>query len=45
MQVGFRNVIVHDYLEVDRAIVYDIVSHRLDDLRDVLRAIVAAHRE
>jgi len=43
--VGFRNVIVHDDREVDRAVVYDIVSHRLDDLRDLLRAVVAAHRE
>jgi uncharacterized protein YutE (UPF0331/DUF86 family) len=43
--IGFRNVIVHDYLDVDRAIVYDIVRHRLDDLRDLHLAIVRAHQE
>jgi uncharacterized protein with HEPN domain len=37
-------VVVHDYLEVDRAIVFDIVRHRLADLRDLHRAIVAARR-
>lgn len=43
--IGFRNVIVHDYLDGDRGIVYDIVSRRLDDLRDLLRAIVAAYHQ
>jgi len=42
--IGFRNVIVHDYLDVDRAIVYDILCHRLDDLRDLHRAILAARQ-
>ena len=30
--VGFRNVIVHGYAEVDLAIVRDVVLHHLDDL-------------
>jgi uncharacterized protein YutE (UPF0331/DUF86 family) len=42
--IGFRNVVVHDYLEVDRAIVYDILRHRLDELRELHRAVVAARR-
>lgn len=29
---GFRNVLVHGYTEVDRAIVRDVVEHHLDDL-------------
>ena len=29
---GFRNVLVHGYAEVDRAIVRDVVEHHLDDL-------------
>lgn len=29
--VGFRNVLVHDYLEIDRSIVYDVLQNRLDD--------------
>jgi uncharacterized protein YutE (UPF0331/DUF86 family) len=42
--IGFRNVIVHDYLDVDRAIVYDIVRNRLGDLRELQRAILTAQR-
>lgn len=30
--VGFRNVLVHEYDDVDLAIVRDVVEHRLDDL-------------
>jgi uncharacterized protein YutE (UPF0331/DUF86 family) len=42
--IGFRNVIVHDYLDVDRAIMYDIVRNRLGDLRELQRAILTAQR-
>jgi uncharacterized protein YutE (UPF0331/DUF86 family) len=38
--VGFRNVLVHGYDDVDLAIVGDILEHRLDDLlafADVIR--------
>ncbi len=30
--MGFRNTLVHDYLEIDRNIVYDILQHHLEDL-------------
>ena len=30
--VGFRNVLVHGYDDVDLSIVRDVVDHRLDDL-------------
>ena len=30
--IGFRNILVHEYLEVDRGIVYDVVRNRLGDL-------------
>lgn len=30
--VGFRNVLVHGYDEVDLAVVEDVARHRLDDL-------------
>ena len=43
--VGFKNVIVHDYLDVDRAIVYDVLRHRLGDLRELHRAVLSAQRE
>ena len=42
--IGFRNVLVHDYLEVDLTIVYDVLQHRLDDLRDLHRTLLAAYR-
>jgi uncharacterized protein YutE (UPF0331/DUF86 family) len=42
--IGFRNVLVHDYLEVDLTIVYDVLQNRLDDLRDLHRTLLAAHR-
>jgi uncharacterized protein YutE (UPF0331/DUF86 family) len=31
--IGFRNILVHDYLDVDRDIVYQALQHDLDDLR------------
>ena len=33
--IGLRNILVHDYLELDRGIVYEILQHRLDDLKQV----------
>jgi len=31
--IGFRNILVHEYLDVDREIVYETLVHDLDDLR------------
>ena len=39
--VGFRNVLVHGYAEVDRAIVRDVVEHRLGDLLNFGAAVRA----
>jgi uncharacterized protein YutE (UPF0331/DUF86 family) len=33
--VGFRNILVHDYLEVDRKIVYEVLQSRLGDLEEL----------
>ncbi len=33
--IGFRNILVHEYLEVDRAIVHDVVCNRLVDLSEL----------
>ncbi len=36
--IGFRNILVHDYLDVDRARVYEVLQHHLEDferLREV----------
>jgi uncharacterized protein YutE (UPF0331/DUF86 family) len=35
--IGFRNVLVHDYAEIDRGIVYQILQHRLGDLEQLRR--------
>lgn len=35
---GFRNILVHDYLEVDLEIVYDILNKNLEDLKSILKA-------
>jgi uncharacterized protein YutE (UPF0331/DUF86 family) len=38
--VGFRNVLVHDYAELDRRVVYDVLTNRLGDLEQ-LRKVFA----
>ena len=30
--IGFRNILVHAYLEIDRRVVYDVLQHGLDDI-------------
>lgn len=35
--VGFRNVLVHQYIEVDRKIVYDVLQNKLGDLEALKR--------
>jgi uncharacterized protein YutE (UPF0331/DUF86 family) len=37
--VGFRNVLVHGYDDVDLAVVRDVVEHRLDDILAFVAAI------
>jgi len=31
--IGFRNILVHDYLEVNRKLVYEVLQNDLSDLR------------
>ncbi len=31
---GFRNILVHDYINLDREIVYDILNNNLKDIED-----------
>jgi len=38
--IGFRNILVHAYLDIDRAIVYEMLQTRLDDIA-ALRAVFA----
>ena len=36
---GFRNVLVHEYIRIDRHRVYDILRHELGDFERFIRAI------
>jgi uncharacterized protein YutE (UPF0331/DUF86 family) len=38
--IGFRNVLVHEYLEIDRGIVFDVLQNHLSDI-EALRQIFA----
>lgn len=33
--IGFRNILVHDYLDLDRKLVYEVLRTRLGDLRSL----------
>jgi uncharacterized protein YutE (UPF0331/DUF86 family) len=35
--IGFRNTLVHEYIEIDRAIVFDVLHNHLDDIKDLMR--------
>lgn len=35
--IGFRNTLVHDYLDIDRSIVYDILQNHLEDIEAAKR--------
>ncbi len=39
--IGFRNILVHAYLELDRKRVYEVLQHGLDDLRRLQRVFAA----
>jgi uncharacterized protein YutE (UPF0331/DUF86 family) len=39
--VGFRNVLVHQYIEVDRKIVYDVLQNKLTDLEELKKVFAA----
>lgn len=38
--MGFRNIVVHNYQEIDWEIVFTICHHKLDDFRAYAQAIV-----
>ena len=35
--IGFRNTLVHEYIEIDRKIVYDVFQNNLGDLEELRR--------
>ena len=36
--IGFRNTLVHEYIDIDRKIVYDVLQNNIRDLEDLKRA-------
>ena len=36
--IGFRNILVHEYLDIDREIVYDVLQERLEDFGELRKA-------
>jgi uncharacterized protein YutE (UPF0331/DUF86 family) len=36
--IGFRNTLVHEYIDIDRKIVYDVLQNNIHDLEDLKRA-------
>ena len=39
--VGFRNIVIHEYFDVDIEIVWTIASQRLPDLKAVLQQMLS----
>ena len=35
--IGFRNTLVHEYIDIDRRIVYEVLQHRLEDMEALKR--------
>jgi uncharacterized protein YutE (UPF0331/DUF86 family) len=35
--IGFRNTLVHDYVEIDRRIVHDVLQNHLEDFEKIKR--------
>ena len=38
---GFRNLLVHDYAEVDPELVYEFLQHRVVDFEEFMKHIAA----
>lgn len=37
---GFRNILVHDYMKLDRGVVYDIINSNLKDIEEFVKIII-----
>ena len=38
--IGFRNVLVHEYLKFDHELVYDVLHNNPGDFRELMAALV-----
>ena len=39
--IGFRNTLVHEYIEIDRKIVYEVLQNDLKDLMESRKVFAA----
>jgi len=39
--IGFRNILVHDYLELDHDIVFSVLKEDLEDIEEILKEIIS----
>ena len=35
--IGFRNTLVHEYIDIDRKIVYEVLQNNIEDLEELKR--------
>ena len=38
--IGFRNILIHEYLDIDRTVVYEVLQHQLGDIEALQRVFV-----
>mgnify|MGYP006281459101 CR=1 FL=1 len=36
--IAFRNILVHDYMDLDRKIIFKLLKNNLDDIRGILKS-------
>lgn len=39
--IGFHNILVHDYVDLDHKRVYDVIQDNLDDIEEIKRALTS----
>lgn len=42
--VGFRNIAIHDYKEIDDGILKDVIENHLDDIKEFVREMINLKR-
>lgn len=38
--IGFRNTLVHEYIDIDRTIVYDVLQNDLKDIKELQKVFI-----
>ena len=42
--VGYRNIAVHNYDDIDLTITYEIARYHLEDFKDYIKQIISVHK-